>query len=258
MAPPELSTLARVVEKSIRQPGTAIKRAIEAAKRWQIDEDEERAKLFEFLEEVFAADPRADYEEYLESDFSAWMQSRRAELATFPGPYRFGSSPQNDCESLYMLVRALKPRLVVETGVCYGASSAYILEALDQNGAGELYSLDLGNDPEEPPSDFFVPGHLRDRWRLIIGDCRDELPRLLRKLGEIDMFHHDSLHTYDHMMWEYTIAFRYLHPSGVISSHDVITVLDLSKPFQPNPFPVFCRDRNLRWSIANNFGLAAL
>ena len=42
---------------------------------------------------------------------------------------------------------------------------------------------------------------LRDRWQLIIGDCKHELPQLLAELRQTDLFHHDSLHTYDHMMW---------------------------------------------------------
>lgn len=258
MASTELSTLARVVEKSFRHPGTAIKRAIEAAKRAQLDDTEEREKLLMFLEDVFDADTETLFRDYLNSDFRYWMRARRDRLAGFSGPYRFGTTPENDCESLYLAVRAVRPRIVVETGVCYGASTACILEALEQNGCGELYSVDLGNVEDEPPSDFFVPAYLHDRWHLVIGDCGRELPRLLRELGEIDMFHHDSLHTYEHMMWEYQTALPFLNPHGALSSHDVITVLELSKPFRPNPFPVFCRERNLRWETANNYGIAAL
>jgi hypothetical protein len=63
-----------------------------------------------------------------------------------------------------------------------------------------------------------------------------ELPRVLEKLGKIDLFHHDSLHTYEHMTWEYETAFRYLDPSGAISSDDVNVMLNLTRPFQHCPF----------------------
>ena len=131
-----------------------------------------------------------------------------------------------------------------------------MLEALKHNGHGVLYSIDLGNAPEEPPNDFFVRPELRRAWRLIIGDSRQELPRLLARLGRIDLFHHDSLHTYEHMMWEYETAFPYLAPGGVLSSHDVRIITSLANPLQRNPFAVFCERHKLRSVEARNVGIA--
>lgn len=62
---------------------------------------------------------------------------------------------------------------------------------------------------------------MRKRWRLVLGDSRKELPRLLDELKEIDIFCHDSLHTYDHMLFEYQLAWRYLRHGGVLLSDDV-------------------------------------
>lgn len=42
-----------------------------------------------------------------------------------------------------MLVRILRPTVVIETGVANGISSAFILKALDKNNEGMLYSIDL-------------------------------------------------------------------------------------------------------------------
>jgi len=44
---------------------------------------------------------------------------------------------------LYAICRKLKPHVVIETGVHYGASSAFILQALYDNNFGHLYSIDL-------------------------------------------------------------------------------------------------------------------
>ena len=44
---------------------------------------------------------------------------------------------------LYVVVRALKPDVVVETGVGSGVSSTFILSAIGHSGAGRLYSVDL-------------------------------------------------------------------------------------------------------------------
>jgi len=44
---------------------------------------------------------------------------------------------------LYVFCRHFQPEIVIETGVYYGASSAFILKALEANGKGHLYSIDL-------------------------------------------------------------------------------------------------------------------
>ena len=123
---------------------------------------------------------------------------------------------------LYLLVRALQPRIVVETGVAAGHSSSSILLALKENGQGDLYSIDLpskkrledGNIYQAKEAGYAVPYKLRHRWNLIFGDARDELSPLLARLGEIDIFIHNSLHTEKHMMWEYETAWTQLRRGG--------------------------------------------
>jgi predicted O-methyltransferase YrrM len=47
------------------------------------------------------------------------------------------------CLALYVLCRASKPGVFVETGVAGGMSSSYILRALDKNAYGKLFSIDV-------------------------------------------------------------------------------------------------------------------
>lgn len=44
---------------------------------------------------------------------------------------------------LYVICRTVRPNVVIETGVASGLSSAYILQALEDNSSGRLYSIDL-------------------------------------------------------------------------------------------------------------------
>ena len=66
----------------------------------------------------------------------------------------------------YAVVRAFQPKIIVETGVANGVSSAYILLALHANGGGTLYSIGL-NDPEylpaEKPLGWVVPQEFRSK-----------------------------------------------------------------------------------------------
>jgi len=131
-------------------------------------------------------------------------------------------------ELLYVLVRKLCPKVVVETGVAAGVSSAYILQALHDNDYGKLYSIDYPNTGLEEAefipdgeSGFVVPDYLRERWSLNIGKSCNLLPALLTKLSDIDMFFHDSDHSYDNMWNEFRLAFGFLKHGGLLVSHDI-------------------------------------
>lgn len=123
----------------------------------------------------------------------------------------------------YVLARVTQPSSVVETGVCYGVTSAFLLQALRANGGGCLHSIDL--PPLGRAGDEFVgrlvPGHLTNDWRLHRGRSADLLPELARELGQIDFFLHDSLHTYRNMRHEFEIATPFLSPQAVLVADDV-------------------------------------
>ncbi|MFQ5929378.1 MAG: class I SAM-dependent methyltransferase, partial [Acidobacteriota bacterium] len=148
-------------------------------------------------------------------------QDVESKLSIYPKNY--GSQMTRELPALYLLVRLTKPKIVVETGVASGASSAYMLRALKDNQRGRLYSIDLppANLPDGKKSGWVVPESLGSRWSLYIRDSKEILRPLLKELGEIDGFLHDSLHTYDHMLWEFRTAWEHLRPGGLFLSHDV-------------------------------------
>ena len=123
----------------------------------------------------------------------------------------------------YLSCRLLEPDTVVETGVAYGVSSAYILKALDENGRGLLHSVDLPPLGKQYESYWgvAVPDGLQDRWRLHRGSSRRTLPGLLHKTGPVDLFVHDSLHTRRNMGREFEAIWPYLRTGGVLLADDV-------------------------------------
>jgi len=155
----------------------------------------------------------------------------------------FGGMDINQARALYATIRAEEPKIVVETGVCNGVSTLVILMALKKNQGGELFSVDyptLSDDPapefqkEQYPADhtfsaipknkkpgWIIPEELRDRWELRIGKSQRKLPSLLNELEEINIFIHDSDHTFPCMMFEYELAWEYLHSDGVLVSDDI-------------------------------------
>lgn len=140
--------------------------------------------------------------------------------------------------ALYAVLRLLKPGLVVETGGTPGSSSAFILRALDRNKAGQLITVDLpfgsgaedGESPqlndwrahyENTPSGWIIPDGLRGRHRPELGDAKQVLPAVLADVETIDVFIHDSDHSYEHMMWEFRQAWPFIRPGGLLMSDDI-------------------------------------
>ena len=124
---------------------------------------------------------------------------------------------------VWCAVRDLRPQRVVETGVARGITSRIILEALDRNGDGHLWSIDLPflRTSWYDQTAAAVPHSLHSRWTYVRGSSRRRLPQLLADLGQIDLFVHDSAHTETNMRFEFTTAWSALRPGGVLVSHDV-------------------------------------
>jgi len=125
--------------------------------------------------------------------------------------------------ALWCLVRHTKPTRVVETGVARGINSRVMLEALEANGAGHLYSIDLPPVLEEwrTQSRAAVPTGLRSRWTYLTGSSRRHLPRLAADLGALDLFVHDSLHSAANMRFEMTTMWPLLAHGGALVADDV-------------------------------------
>jgi predicted O-methyltransferase YrrM len=125
----------------------------------------------------------------------------------------------------YAIIRALKPDRVLETGIANGVSSAYLLLAMERNQKGSLYSIDV-NDGSYLPSGkqvgWVVPAWLKERWTVHLGDARELLPSVLAELKSLDVFIHDSMHTYEHMKFEYEQAYPYLRQDGILISDDAL------------------------------------
>jgi Methyltransferase domain len=132
---------------------------------------------------------------------------------------------------LYCVIRATRPDVVLETGVAQGVSTRFALEALKQNGRGSLVSVDLRatEAPSRAEADptfvkpgletgWLVPDRLRPNWKLIVGPAEEVLPT---QHDELDLFCHDSLHSYEHMTWEYGWALQHLRVGGTLMSDDI-------------------------------------
>ncbi len=126
---------------------------------------------------------------------------------------------------LYLLVRASRPEHVIETGVRPGYSTAWLLAALDANGAGDLVSLGPGPTSDRASAvqnvsvGQFVPPGLRTRWTLALGNTEDRLREILSGTHRVDLFFYDNGPDVARARFEMRAAWDALSERGILLAH---------------------------------------
>jgi predicted O-methyltransferase YrrM len=173
---------------------------------------------------------------------------------------------------LHALVRLLRPETIVETGTASGFSTSYLLDALKRAGSGRLISIDLPFTVDDagalqsivvgtsidiydssplPPgkeSGWAIPDDLRGAWELRVGDARELLSATLADVGEIQLFFHDSLHSREHMLFEFETVWPRLADGGVLVADDIFQR-------KHDALPAFARQVGRRFATFGNLGL---
>lgn len=153
----------------------------------------------------------------------------------------------NFCLLLFCVCRLMKPQLVLETGVATGVSSATILHALSANQKGQLHSVEF---PPLGRRDLSyigssIPDEVKDRWTLYTGPSTSLLREFVRRQQSIDIFVHDSDHSYWNQIAEYTMAWQLLRPGGLLISDDARSdsLLDFASKSGARPVTITRSDR---------------
>jgi methyltransferase family protein len=136
----------------------------------------------------------------------------------------WGDAEPGMARAVWCLTVHLRPLEVVETGVARGITSRLVLEALAENQAGHLWSIDLPPPRDRhvhPQIGSAVPADLRGQWTYVRGSSRRRLRRLLGQLEGVDLFIHDSRHSQRNLLFELQHAWRHLKPGGAVVADDV-------------------------------------
>lgn len=158
---------------------------------------------------------------------------------------------------LYLIIRSKRPELVIETGVLHGLTTQFLLSALHKNEYGNLISIDMpsyfglppaNNDgfnsslpPDREPG-WIVNKKYHQRWNLHLGKSVEVLPKISPVASKMDVFIHDSEHTYDTMSFELDFAWEKLENNGIIICDNINTntsFFDFCRKI--NKVPFICR-----------------
>jgi len=148
----------------------------------------------------------------------------------------FFDSGERYLQFIEALLQKHQPRVIVETGVAHGVSTRRILAAFDRLQEkvpaldAVLHSVDV--DPRTKWPDLSED----PRWVFHLSEAGNRIDHILASIGTIDMFIHDSDHSYKIQMLEYQSAWKHLRPGGVLVSDDISW---------SNAFVDFCSDKGL-------------
>ena len=168
------------------------------------------------------------------------FRQHMATLRDRVGPSRSVSSvpkalTATEAQFRYAQVRLRPPRHVVETGVALGVSTFFLLRALRENHAGKLTSFDVNAS-----AGSLLREEDTDGWQFVVLNprrARREFVEHLDQGGPLDLFVHDSDHSYGHQRFEYSSVFPWMSQGSLLASDDVdgsFAYLD------------FCREHDLR------------
>jgi predicted O-methyltransferase YrrM len=137
------------------------------------------------------------------------LRERAAEGASSS---RLGGSPFGRRLGWYAAVRAMKPAVIVETGVERGHGALILCAALWRNAAegkpGRYYGTDIN-----PEAGRLLTGKYREIGKILYGDSIVSLEALNES---IDLFINDSDHSADYEFREYQTVAAKLSPNALI------------------------------------------
>lgn len=172
---------------------------------------------------------------------------------TRSGPYRSYADPRCDFgrrAGWYALVRILKPRVVIETGIDKGFGSVVLCAALLRNGCGSYYGTDIN-----PRAGYLLKGKYAAAGKILYGDSIESLESFSE---EIDLFVNDSDHSADYEMREYkTVAGKLSRRAIVVGDNSHVTrSLVAWSALHSRPFLFWREQPKNHWYPGGGIGLS--
>ncbi len=154
----------------------------------------------------------------------------------------------------YAVARALKPKIIIETGVDQGIGAAVLCAALLRNDAegfpGRYHGTDLN-----PNTGYFLKARYAEVGSILYGDS---IASLAEFKGEIDLFINDSDHSADYEAAEYQTVKSKLSSNAVIlgdNAHFTSKLAEFSVQ-ERRPFMYFAEEPAQHWYSGAGIGIS--
>jgi predicted O-methyltransferase YrrM len=130
------------------------------------------------------------------------------ENAQWPGGCIWGAEGQ----FYYALTRLLRPTVVVEVGTNFGCSTAHWVAAMDKNGAGKLYCLDVS---------FANLRTHSSRMEMLLGDGIESSRTLIAEGVVPDILYEDGPHTREFTRDFIKLWLPVMRKDAIVIVHDI-------------------------------------
>ncbi len=157
--------------------------------------------LAAFVAVIARTSPERVHQYIAELDQDSEIRKHISTLVNQPGVY-MGIDPQFDFGrrlGWYAIARAMKPRVIVETGVEQGLGSVVLASALLRNAAEGAPGVYIGTDIN-PQAGYLLQGKYSEVGKIVYGDSIESLKSLNQR---IDLFINDSDHSAEYEAREY-------------------------------------------------------
>lgn len=154
----------------------------------------------------------------------------------------------------YAMVRAMKPKLVVETGVHHGVGACVLTQALLRNRAEGYPGAYLGTDINPDAGKLFV-GKYKTAGEILFGDSIESLNKIE---APIDLFINDSDHSAAYEANEYETVTRLLSSNSIVigdNSHVTTKLSEYSRKYNRD-FLFFSEKPKNHWYPGAGIGIS--
>lgn len=173
-----------------------------------------REQLVQFVADLVSVSPAQVEAVFVELESDEAMASHVAGAASHPPFSNFMDKDFRPARRLawYALVRLLKPRVVVETGIDKGMGACIICSALMRNSEEGFAGRYLGTDIN-PAAGFLLSGDYKKFGEILYGDSLESLRGMTKG---VDIFINDSDHSSEYEAKEYAAVERILSEDALL------------------------------------------
>lgn len=128
--------------------------------------------------------------------------------------------------TLMDLVVEFKPKSIVEIGTGYGVSTSALLQGVNTNKKGMIYTFDsVVRRPYEWET-MKIPAKRLRKFNCEFKDSERLLP------GKIDFVFHDAGHFFEHIQEDLGLVWKRIRKGAIIAIHDVVYAHEMGEKVQ--------------------------
>jgi predicted O-methyltransferase YrrM len=128
-------------------------------------------------------------------------------------------TPGGTARMIYGLAKAMEAKVYIDVGTFVGLSALWVARAMEELGAGKVYTVELDPNWLDMAKNFANKSNLSHRIEFIAGDSREVLPNLPISVADLILLDSGNKDNYP---IDFQSVEKYITKDTIILGHDVI------------------------------------